>query len=89
MYSTSDYYVIQIYCYHVKYSYDLFDLTFRELGFPWVFTLMAHTMYQLDSFTHSQSLAVMEIGRLFKVRAYSSMPSQLTRYEIFRVLISL
>lgn len=89
MYSTSYYYVMQIYSNHVKYAYYLFDLTFRELGFPWVFTRMAHTMYQLDSFTHSQSLAVTEIGRLFKVRANSSMPSQLTRYEIFRVLISL
>lgn len=42
----------------------------RALLFPWVFTLMGHTMSQLGLFIPSQLHAKMENGPLFKVSKY-------------------
>ena len=49
-------------------TFGFFFFDFRELGYPWECTLMVPTMYHLVLFTHSQSLAAMGNGKLFKVR---------------------
>ena len=53
-----------VYCTEVSFMLiDHFVCKFRALGFPWGYTLMVPTMYQLDSFVHSLSLVAMESGR--------------------------
>lgn len=59
----------------------------RVLGFLWVYTLMAHTMSHLDSFTPSQLLAKTVNGLLCKVsrvnEIYTSFQSTLICLALF------